>query len=89
MDRICNSPSDPAELRKVVKNLDRLSDVLCGVIDMCELVRSVHPDQRWVAECDLAYERLCSFMNGLNTDRGLYEVSRGDGAGESPPSQMR
>ena len=75
VDRIRNSPSDPKELRRVVKNLDRLSDLLCGVIDMCELVRSVHPNQRWVDECDLAYERLCSFMNGLNTDRGLYEVS--------------
>lgn len=74
VDRIRNSPSDPRELRRVVKNLDRLSDVLCGVIDMCELVRSVHPNRRWVDECDLAYERLCSFMNGLNTDRGLYEV---------------
>jgi intermediate peptidase len=74
VDRIRNSPSDPKELRRVVKNLDRLSDILCGVIDMCELVRSVHPNQRWVDECDLAYERLCSFMNGLNTDRGLYEV---------------
>ena len=75
VDRIRNSPSDPKELRRVVKNLDRLSDILCGVIDMCELVRSVHPNQKWVDECDLAYERLCSFMNGLNTDRGLYEVS--------------
>ena len=59
----------------VVKNLDRLSDVLCGVIDMCELVRNVHPDELWVMESEKAYERLCSFMNGLNTDQGLYRVS--------------
>jgi intermediate peptidase len=77
VQRIIDAPLDPTgkELRLVVKNLDRLSDVLCGVIDMCELVRNVHPEEEWVAQSDLAYERLCSFMNELNTDRGLYEVS--------------
>jgi intermediate peptidase len=59
----------------VVKNLDRLSDLLCGVIDLCELVRNVHPDEAWVSESDSTYERLCSFMNELNTDTGLYKVS--------------
>ena len=75
--RICDAAGDPSgrELRLVVKNLDRLSDLLCGVIDMAELVRNAHPDQRWVDESDMAYERLCSFMNELNTDTGLYEVS--------------
>lgn len=79
VERIKDAPSDPTgkELRLVVKNLDRLSDLLCGVIDMCELVRNVHTDQAWVAESDSAYERLCSFMNELNTDQGLYQVSRG------------
>ncbi|WVF72247.1 hypothetical protein IAT40_007059 [Kwoniella sp. CBS 6097] len=78
VQRICNAPQDPSgkELRLVVKNLDRLSDVLCGVIDMCELVRNVHPDKEWVAESDRAYETLCSFMNELNTSTGLYESLR-------------
>lgn len=62
-------------LRMVPKLLDRLSDVLCLVIDMAELVRNVHPDERWVEASDRAYERLGSFMNGLNTHQGLYEVS--------------
>ena len=76
VDRICRAPSDSSgqELRLVIKNLDRLSDLLCGVIDMCELVRNVHPDGKWVLESEKGYERLCSFMNELNTDRGLYEV---------------
>ncbi|WVQ85570.1 mitochondrial intermediate peptidase 1 [Cryptococcus sp. DSM 104549] len=74
--RICAAPHDPTgkELRLVVKNLDRLSDVLCGVIDMCELVRNVHPNEEWVEECNEAYEKLCSFMNELNTNRGLYDA---------------
>ncbi|WWC69506.1 uncharacterized protein I206_103448 [Kwoniella pini CBS 10737] len=75
VERISNAPSDPSgkELRQVVKNLDRLSDVLCGVIDMCELVRNVHPDKKWIEESERTYEVLCSFMNELNTSRGLYE----------------
>ena len=77
VQRICAAPSDPSgrELRLVVKNLDRLSDLLCGVIDMCELVRNVHPDEDWIVEAEKAYERLCSFMNELNTNKGLYKVS--------------
>ncbi|WWC90105.1 uncharacterized protein L201_005038 [Kwoniella dendrophila CBS 6074] len=75
VERICKAPHDPTgkERRLVVKNLDRLSDILCGVIDMCELVRNVHPEPKWVEESQRTYEILCSFMNELNTSTGLYE----------------
>lgn len=78
VERVSNAPADPTgrEVRLVVKNLDRLSDLLCGVIDMCELVRNAHPERKWVEESDRAYERLASFMNGLNTHQGLYKVGR-------------
>jgi len=55
----------------VVKNLDRLSDMLCGVIDLAELVRNAHPDRAWVEAANNAYEALCEFMNVLNTHVGL------------------
>jgi intermediate peptidase len=61
--------------RQVPKLLDRLSDTICLVIDMCELIRNVHPDDRWVSQADSTYEILGNFMNGLNTHTGLYEVS--------------
>lgn len=78
VQRLRDAPLDSTgkELRLVVKNLDRLSDLLCGVIDMCELVRNVHPEREWVEQSDIAYERLCSFMNELNTDPRLYHVSQ-------------
>jgi intermediate peptidase len=78
VNRICAARDDPTgkELRLVVKNLDRLSDLLCGVIDMCELVRNLHPDEEWVIESERSYERLCGFMNELNTHVGMYEVGR-------------
>ncbi|TXT07151.1 hypothetical protein VHUM_03321 [Vanrija humicola] len=76
VDRIARAQDDPTgrELRLVVKNLDRLSDLLCGVIDMCELVRNAHPSPEWVAAADETYEALCSYMNELNTSRGLFDA---------------
>lgn len=74
-ERILRAPQSRDELRKVVKNLDRLSDMLCGVIDLSELVRNAHPDRIWVDAANKAYETLWEFMNVLNTHVGLYEVS--------------
>ncbi|KAG6910537.1 Mitochondrial intermediate peptidase [Tephrocybe rancida] len=73
-DRILRARESRDELLKVVKNLDRLSDMLCGVIDLSELIRNAHPDQTWIRAADYAYESLCEFMNVLNTHVGLYEV---------------
>lgn len=83
VDRLCSQPPrkrapeslDEAEraFLAMVKNLDRLSDLLCGVIDLAELVRNVHPDPEWVEGANAAYEQLCEYMNELNTHVGLYE----------------
>ncbi|KAJ7597526.1 mitochondrial intermediate peptidase [Mycena floridula] len=73
-ERILRARESRDELLKVVKNLDRLSDILCGVIDLAELVRNVHPDRRWVDAANHAYESMCEFMNILNTHVGLYEI---------------
>jgi intermediate peptidase len=59
---------------KVIKNFDRLSDMLCSVIDLAELVRNAHPDPTWVENANNAYEMLSEFMNVLNTNAGLSEV---------------
>ena len=73
-ERVLRAPESRDELLKVVKNLDRLSDMLCGVIDLAELVRNAHPDENWVNAANQAYESLCEFMNVLNTHVGLYSV---------------
>jgi len=76
VDRIARAPSaGPSEMRKVIKNLDRLSDMLCNVIDLAELVRSAHPDPVWTESANEAYETLCEFMAVLNTHVGLSDVS--------------
>ena len=73
-NRILRARESRSELLRVVKNLDRLSDMLCGVIDLAEFVRNAHPDRMWVDAANHAYETLCEFMNVLNTHVGLYEV---------------
>lgn len=73
-NRILRARESRSELLRVVKNLDRLSDMLCGVIDLAELVRNAHPDRMWADAANHAYETLCEFMNVLNTHVGLYEV---------------
>jgi len=71
--RIVHAPQNgPEEMSKVVRNLDRLSNLLCSVIDCAELVRNAHPDPTWVRAANDAYEYLCGYMNVLNTHQGLY-----------------
>lgn len=76
VDRILRARESREELLRVVKNLDRLSDMLCGVIDLAELVRNAHPDRMWAEAANHAYLTLCEFMNVLNTHVGLHEVRR-------------
>lgn len=77
VQRIKNARSSRTEMFKVVKNVDRLSDILCAVIDAAELVRHSHPDKAWIDAAHEVYESMCSFMNTLNTDADLYEVRKG------------
>ncbi|CAD6896797.1 unnamed protein product [Tilletia controversa] len=71
--RIVTAPENGTEeMSKVVRNLDRLSNLLCSVIDCAELVRNTHPDPAWVRAANDAYEYLCGYMNVLNTHQGLY-----------------
>jgi intermediate peptidase len=75
VERICNAPQNgPEEMKKIVKNLDRLSDTLCTVIDMAEFVRNAHPDGAVMEAANKAYVDLCSYMNTLNTDTRLHQV---------------
>jgi len=75
-ERVLRAPQSRSEMFKVVKNLDRLSDLLCSVVDLAEFVRNAHPDPKWVASANNLYESLSEFMNVLNTHVGLYNVRR-------------
>lgn len=75
VERICNAPHNgQEEMSRIVKNLDRLSDTLCSVIDIAEFVRNAHPDEHIMEAANKAYGDLCSYMNTLNTDTRIHKV---------------
>jgi Zn-dependent oligopeptidase len=57
-----------------VKRLDRLSDILCRIVDVAEFVRNSHPDGSFVAAADNVYQTLGAYLGVLNTHPGLYKV---------------
>ncbi|KAI8098999.1 uncharacterized protein BX664DRAFT_288849 [Halteromyces radiatus] len=75
VERICNAPNNGLEeMQRVVKNLDRLSDTLCIVIDLAEFLRNAHPDPILLDAANKAYTDLCTYMNTLNTDTRIHKV---------------
>ncbi|MBW0474077.1 hypothetical protein O181_013792 [Austropuccinia psidii MF-1] len=88
VNRICRSfsphrspgPHDPVRndtklaFLKCVGMFDRLSDGLCRVIDLAELIRNLHPDPKWIDAANRCHGLLCRYMNTLNTHRDLYNA---------------
>ncbi|KAF4533951.1 Peptidase M3A/M3B [Lasiodiplodia theobromae] len=59
------------EYRTLARDLDRLSDLLCRVIDLSDFVRSTHPDPKIQGAATQAYAIMYEYMNRLNTTTGL------------------
>ncbi|RAL60373.1 hypothetical protein DID88_000149 [Monilinia fructigena] len=59
------------EYRHVARDLDRLSDLLCRVIDLSDFVRATHPNAAIQAAASRAYAKMFEYMNILNTTTGL------------------
>ncbi|KAK3341442.1 hypothetical protein B0T25DRAFT_342206 [Lasiosphaeria hispida] len=59
------------EYRLVVRHLDRLSDILCRVLDMADFVRVTHPRQQTQRAASEAWGMVYQYMNELNTMTGL------------------
>jgi intermediate peptidase len=63
--------STTEEYQGIVKDLDRLSDLLCRVLDMSDFVRVTHPDPRIQHAASEAWSIAYQYMNELNTTTGL------------------
>ncbi|KAK9769789.1 putative Peptidase family M3 [Seiridium cardinale] len=59
------------EYKATVRDLDRLSDLLCRVLDVSDFVRVTHPDDRIQAAASQAWALVYQYMNELNTTTGL------------------
>ena len=70
VEKVLNA-SSVEEYRHVARDLDRLSDLLCRVIDLSDFVRATHPDPKIQAAATKAYSMMFEYMNVLNTTTGL------------------
>jgi mitochondrial intermediate peptidase len=61
------------DYKSMAKDLDRLSDLLCRVIDLSDFVRGNHPDPRIQEAATQAYALMFEYMNILNTTTGLHD----------------
>lgn len=68
--RVLNA-STTREYQAIVRDLDRLSDLLCRVLDLSDFVRMTHPDTRFQAAATDAWSMVYQYMNELNTMTGL------------------
>lgn len=59
------------EYAALPRDLDRLSDLLCRVIDLSDFIRSNHPDPKIATAATTAYSKMFQYMNELNTTTGL------------------
>ena len=57
----------------IIKDLDRLSDMLCSVSDLTAFIRTSHPDRFWARKADETFQAVLEYMNGLNQHESLYE----------------
>ncbi|KAJ6008344.1 Mitochondrial intermediate peptidase [Penicillium herquei] len=61
------------EYRSLARDLDRLSDLLCRVIDLSDFIRTIHHDPKIQEAATQAYALMFEYMNVLNTTTGLHE----------------
>ncbi|PFH58337.1 hypothetical protein XA68_13870 [Ophiocordyceps unilateralis] len=63
--------STTREYQALVRDLDRLSDLLCRVLDLSDFVRMTHPDPGFQQAAADAWSMVYQYMNQLNTMTGL------------------
>ncbi|KAF2827363.1 zincin [Ophiobolus disseminans] len=60
------------DFKGMVRDLDKLSDLLCRVIDLADFVRGTHPNRKFQIMAVKAYHTVFQYMNQLNTTPVLY-----------------
>jgi intermediate peptidase len=68
------NPASSTDRKRLIRDLDLLSDTICKVVDMMEFIRFVHPDSEMEQGAIDSFSRMYRYMNQLNTHTGLYEV---------------
>lgn len=63
--------SSVEDYKSIPRDMDRLSDSLCRVLDVAEFVRATHPSASFQKAAGDAFSTLFEYMNILNTSTGL------------------
>jgi len=58
----------------IIKDIDRLSDLLCSVSDLTAFIRTAHPNKRFAQQANETFSNVVDYMNGLNQHEKLYEL---------------
>ena len=61
------------DYRAMARDMDRLSDLLCRVIDVSDFMRVFHQEAAVIKAATAAYEHMFEYMNVLNTTARLNE----------------
>lgn len=93
VNRIESTADDASYRVHTIRDFDLLSDTICRLIDVAELVRNVHPDPKWIQAADETFQNLGNFMSQLNTHFALYEsvcryLDQFEGRGERPKDEL-
>jgi intermediate peptidase len=59
----------------IIRDLDRLSDMLCSVSDLTAFIRTAHPDREVAEKANETFGDVLEYMNGLNQHEKLYELT--------------
>lgn len=59
------------DYRSIPRDMDRLSDSLCRILDTAEFVRATHPSASFQKDANKAFRVLFKYMTVLNTTTGL------------------
>lgn len=54
--------------------IDSTSNVLCLLLDPCEFVRQIHPDENYKRGASMAFQKGYEYMCEVNSRRDLYDV---------------
>lgn len=61
--------------KTIIKDLDRLSDILCSVSDLTGFIRTAHPDGQFAKNANETFSNVVEYMNNLNQHQQLYELT--------------
>src|SRR5271170_8027472 len=73
--KLVDEISEGKRQETIIKDLDRLSDMLCSVSDLTAFIRTAHPNMQFAQKANETFSDVLEYMNGLNQHEKLYELT--------------